>query len=1201
MNLFDQVDWSRLLPVLDEAPVVVFARDRDGRYLYVNRAFEQLVGQSAANVIGRTVGEVMPAEAAEAIIASDREALERGSGVVADAQGLFGEDRRAYITVKVPLDGMVFGVGAEVTERRRTEEALQAAALGASSAGGDRIFEELARYLAAILGVDLALIGRLTDREPKSIATLGIYGGHAYRQNLEYPLDVTPCRDVVGRGFAIVAQGVSARFPGDPYLAPMGAEGYAGYPLNDAAGRPIGVIAVLSRRPLANPSLIEAVLKIFAVRAGAEIERRTAEEALRASEAGYRAIFESSEDAVFVHDWDSGAILDVNPKACSLYGYTPAEFRRLSPGDLGSGEEPYTSEGAGRWIAEAKAGAAVRFEWHRRNKDGSLHWDEVCIKAIELAGRRRLLAITREITARKLADEALRTSEAQYRAIFNASLDALVLRDENFRIVDVNAAFVALTGQPREFFIGRDDIISRPSDPAAYRRALERLQSGEQIQVETVGMRADGTRLDIELRGVPMRYQGRPHLLFVARDISERKRSEEALRASEAQYRAIFNASADALVLWNSQLQRVDVNAAYERMFGYTRDEVLNGSHGNAMPEAHAERRRALVRRTLAGEPCNVELESLRRNGERFQVEVRTIPIQHRGEPHVLAIARDITERKRAEAALRESEEQYRGVFNAAADALVLRDAGFRIVEVNQAYLAMSGRTREEVIGVDRIIANPPQVMERIRGLHQAALAGEPGALETQMLRADGTQLEIEVRAVPMQYRGAQHVLYMGRDITERRRAEAARGELEAQLRQAQKMEAIGQLAGGIAHDFNNVLMGIMGYLALAADNRSARADPKLARHLGQAQLAAQRARDLIAQLLTFSRGRKGAPRPVALAALVEESLRLLGSSLPSTLELETAFEPGLPRVMLDPVQLEQVVLNLCINARDAMGGNGRLRVGVRVAADHAQCSSCRQSVDGRHVELWVADDGPGIPPDVRERMFEPFFSTKEVGRGSGMGLAMVHGIVHEHGGHIVLESAPGRGTTFRVRFAPIAEKAQVPGEANEADASDNVRHTLAGHVLVVDDEPMVGEVMAELLAGWGLSVTVKSNPVEAEAWLSESAAEPDVVITDQTMPRMTGLEFASRLAASRPQLPVILCSGYDRKLGRAAVRRSGVRAFLGKPIEADALFSAVRDALGAARSAAKAPAPRRQRTKSAAVTARRTSQPSPRRAQPRR
>jgi PAS domain S-box-containing protein len=539
-------------------------------------------------------------------------------------------------------------------------------------------------------------------------------------------------------------------------------------------------------------------------------------------------------------------------------------------------------------------------------------------------------------------------------------------------------------------------------------------------------------------------------------------------------------------------------------------------------------------------------------------VEVRGVPIRHQGRPHVLYIARDITARKLAEQALRTSEEQYRAIFNAASDALVLRDAEARVVDVNPAFLGISGYTREEVVNDARWIFARPEMGAQAKEMHRRVIAGESVQFEVQGFRKDGSLVDVEMRAVPIQYRGKPHALGMARDITERKRAEAERAQLEAQLRQAQKMEAIGHLTGGIAHDFNNILTSVMGYLVLAAERDGAQDDPKLAKYLNQAHLSCERARDLIQQMLTFSRGQRGERRAVALGPLVRESVKLLRSTMPATLELATDLDDAAPQVMLDPVQADQVLLNLGINARDATGGQGAVTVAVRrVAVDGAVCASCRKRVTGDFVELAVRDTGPGIAPEAVDRMFEPFFTTKEVGKGSGMGLATVHGIVHEHGGHIVVESQPGRGASFRVLFPtlPAEEGAARPArKARTVEAAP--REALAGHVLVVDDEAMVSEFMKELLESWGLAVTAKPNGVEAKAAFAQTPELYDLVVTDQTMPRVTGLQLARELLEIRPTVPVILYTGYADNLTEAQAHAAGIRALIRKPVEPAALLA---------------------------------------------
>jgi CheY-like chemotaxis protein len=322
--------------------------------------------------------------------------------------------------------------------------------------------------------------------------------------------------------------------------------------------------------------------------------------------------------------------------------------------------------------------------------------------------------------------------------------------------------------------------------------------------------------------------------------------------------------------------------------------------------------------------------------------------------------------------------------------------------------------------------------------------------------------------------------------------------------------------------------------------------------------------------MLTFSRGRRGTPQPLSLVPLVKESVKLLRSTLPATIELKTELDPDLPPVLLDPVQIGQVLLNLCINARDAMPVSGTICIGLRMVEHAGQiCASCRKPVSGRGcVELSVRDTGAGIAATVLERMFEPFFSTKEVGKGSGMGLATVHGIVHEHGGHVLVDTKLSRGTTFSVLF-PLSESG-LAAAAAESPVRSAARpaNLLAGRVLIVEDEELVGEFMADLLESWGLKAIVAPNPEAARELLAADPQGFDLVVTDFTMPKGTGLDLARHLQAVRPELPVVLYTGYSEAVNEEDAKRCGVRVLVRKPLEPAMFLSVIRAHLPAQRTA---------------------------------
>src|SRR5688572_5035401 len=901
-------------------------------------------------------------------------------------------------------------------------DALSRAALAVSAAEGDGVFDRLAVELADILGVDIGFIAVFADAARSEMRMLAFSVDGKLRKPFAYPLAGTPCAAVVGRQFRCVPEGARKEFPESDLLGKLGLESYAAYPLNDASGVSLGLIGAMHRKRLENVALCEAILKIFAMRATAELEHTA--------------------------------------------------------------------------------------------------------------------------------------GEARYRAIFNAAADSMVLRDADFRVVDVNPAYEKMSGRTRAEALGRNDLTMSPPELNAHVRTLHaRAVAGEPVMFEALARRKDGSRFDIETRGVPIVHEGRPHVLYIGRDITARKRAEEMLRANEEQYRAIFNAAADALVLRDADFRIVDVNPAYEQMSGYSREEVIGLDRVVANPPEIETQMRVLHRRSLGGETVTYETVRVSKQGKRRDVELRGVPIQYRGAPHVLYIGRDISERKRAEERLRTSEEQYRAIFNAAADALVLRDGEARVVDVNPAFLEISGFTRDEVISGTRWFFAGPEQSALAKEMHRRVIAGESVQFEVEGRRKDDTRLLVEMRAVPILYRGKPHALGMARDITQRKA-------LESRLRQAQRMEALGHLTGGVAHDFNNLLAAIMGYLVLASEREAAENDPKLARYLEKALASCSQARDLIQQMLTFSRGQRGSPRPLALADTVRESLKLLRSSLPATLEIETACQDTAP-VMLDPVQLDQILLNLSINARDAMAGIGRIEVSVRATAlaGKAVCASCRKRFRGEFVELAVADSAPGIAPEVLERMFEPFFTTKDVGRGSGMGLATVHGIVHDHEGHILVESALGAGARFRI-LLPMLDAHTVAQAASTPPKATRSPKRLSGRVLVVDDEKAVADFMRELLESWGIEATAITTPVTV---LERVARERyDLVILDQTMPGITGMSLAREIAAARPGLSVALYTGNSDRVDPAELDAAGVCALLNKPVEPTALYELLRAKLPA-------------------------------------
>jgi PAS domain S-box-containing protein len=529
-----------------------------------------------------------------------------------------------------------------------------------------------------------------------------------------------------------------------------------------------------------------------------------------------------------------------------------------------------------------------------------------------------------------------------------------------------------------------------------------------------------------------------------------------------------------------------------------------------------------------------------------------------------LILGAAFSERRVAFRVLRESEDKFSKAFHASPDAICICSVSSgRVIDVNQGFCDITGFARERVIGVTLEQLKLQPLDEQRRQIVEQVDAQLPNKqIKVHLPVENGTTKECEVTFETTEIEGQRSMISVVHDLTIIRAEEEKRRTLELQLMQSKKMEAIGQLTGGIAHDFNNLLAGILGNTELAESRVSELKDGTLAEYLEGIREGGMRARDLISQLLTFGRNKTSDAKPIRLYAVLDDVMRLLRQVLPSSLRVDTAVRAEDAMVLADPVQLQQVILNLCINARDATGSSGTIEIAIDVHPDlNGSCSSCQESFDGDYVCLSVSDSGPGIEANDLTRIFEPFYTSKEMGKGSGLGLAVVHGAVHSHNGHIIVDSAPGK-TTVSTYF-PLYQGADVDKVSQSAGATrPDKTEPLKGKVLLVDDEVLVRNVMVQTLESHGLDVTPADSGTDA---LDVFRAEPggfDLVITDQTMPNMTGVTLATKLLAIRPDLPVILCSGFNGDIDEKRAGEMGIRGFYQKPVDFAELRRQVADLL---------------------------------------
>lgn len=869
---------------------------------------------------------------------------------------------------------------------------------------------------------------------------------------------------------------------------------------------------------------------------------------LKRSEARFSTLIEWSPEPLAVHR--AGELIYVNPAAVKMFGAGSAQELLGRP--ILDRVHPDFRQFVRERMQTAAIGhiAAPLTEENFLKLDGTVIDVEVQSISIDYDGAPAVQVAMRDVTARKQAEEALARESRRNEIFLRNASDGVHILNADGKVLEVSDSFCDMLGYSREELIGANVARwdAQWSSQELKQKIAEQIARKERTVFETKHRRADGSVVDVEITGRGLELDGNPVIFNSARDITARNRFQSELRTLS---RAIEQSPA-SIVITDRAGNIEYVNPRFEHVSGYTRTELIGKNprlrDSGRIPAEIYDQILATISR---GGEWRGELCSRHKNGELYweAAAISGVRGEGGGIEHYIAVNEDITERKRANEALRESESRFSAIFHTSPIAVsVSRVADDRVLDVNGAALHIYGLARDEVIGRTvaelGICAIPSQRDAMLLRLREQ---GRLERFELDIRNSSGPIRKLEVTGRAIELHGEQHLVAMMEDVTDRKRLQ------EAHL-QAQKLESLGTLTAGIAHDFNNILAAICGNADLAAEDVGR--DHLATESLEEIRKAGARASELVRRIMAFGRPKETRQELVDLSGLVEEVLKLLRSTMPAGILLTKKFSKTTPAVLADAGQVHEAVVNLTTNAAYAIG---RRAGSIEYRLEPAYLSEERASgipglAAGLYACLTVADTGSGIDSAAMERIFDAFYTTKPVGEGTGLGLSMVHGTMKSHGGAVTVTSVPGKGSSFALYF-PAARKEGAKKD-NVADAKR--LPTPGKRVLYVDDEEALALLASRALSRLGHKISGFTDPAEALKTFRARAQDFDIVVTDLSMPHMSGFDLAREVLSIRPNMPILIATGYVAAEDEVSARALGISGLILKPATMEELSRAL-------------------------------------------